>query len=68
MPKQTTEIKNKLEEMIKLNDLAQEFAKIGIKIQAPKISGVKLRQKLIEKWNLNNIQERWERQMLLKKS
>lgn len=68
MPKQITERKNKLEEMIKLNSLAEEFAKIGIKMQTPKISGIKLRKKIIEKWNLNNIQEQWERQKLLKKS
>lgn len=68
MPRQIIANKNKLDEMIKLNGLAEEFAKIGIKMQMPKISDTKLRQKLIEKWNLNNIQEQWERRTLLKKS
>lgn len=68
MPKQTTKNKNKLEELTELNNLAEEFAKVGIKMQTPKISGSQLRKRIIEKWNLNNIQEQWERQKLLKKS
>ncbi|MBU1102499.1 hypothetical protein KJ853_02470 [Patescibacteria group bacterium] len=68
MPRQINVIKNKFEAMAGLNNLAEEFAKIGVKMQTPKISGEKLREKLIEKWNLNNIQEQWERQRLSKKS
>jgi len=68
MPRQITENRNKLEAMRKLNNLAEEFAKIGVKMQTPKISRTELRKKIIEKWSLNNIQEQWERQMLLKKS
>jgi len=61
-------IMNKISKMINLNRLAEEFAKIGIKMQSPKISAGNLRNKIIEKWNLNNIQEQWERQKLLRKS
>ncbi len=50
-----------------LENLAEEFAKIGIKFQSPKISGADLRKEIIKKWNLNNFEEQWERQKLLKK-
>jgi len=59
---------SQIKDFFQLTNLADEFAKIGIRIQFPKISDSKLKEKLIEKRNLNNIQERWERLKLLKKS
>jgi len=59
---------NQIKELFRLNKLAEEFAIIGIKIQSPKISNDQIRAKVVERWNLNNIQEQCERKMLLKKS
>ena len=59
---------NRIKEFLRLTDLAKEFAKVGIKVRFPKISNQELKAKLIEKINLNNIQEQWERLKLLKKS
>lgn len=58
---------NQIKGLFRLNKLAEEFAKIGIKMQSSKISGNKLNAKVIDRWNLNNIQEQWERKKLLKK-
>lgn len=58
---------NKLKSFKRLTELSEEFAKIGINMQFPKICGAELKKKLIEKWNLNNFEEQWERQKLLKK-
>lgn len=58
----------RIKKFLRLTDLAKEFAKVGIRAKFPKISDSKLKEKLIEKINLNNVQEQWERLKLLKKS
>ncbi len=63
---QAIKTNKKIKRFWQLNKLAEEFAKVGIKEQYPNITADTLRQKLIEKRNLNNLEEQWERKKLSK--
>jgi len=59
-------LNQKIKDFWRLKKLAEEFAKVGIKAQSPRISPEALEQKIIEKRNLNNLEEQCGRKKLLK--